>query len=414
MTAAASTSPDRYGVPPNVFIARQAIMDRSQRVWGYQLLYRDGPTMRANIDNAHEATATVILNAVLELGLDQTVGDRMTVLEFPRQTLLEYYSALLPSERVVLQVSANIGADIQVCAAVRYLRDQGYKIALKNFDFRYEGHPLLDMCDYVKLDVSHLREDHLQKSLALFRDRSCEKVAVRVGTQQVFDKVRALGFEYFQGFYLCQPQLIEARRNSPQSTLMMQLLAAVNKDVLDHNELEELMVRDVSVSYRLLRCLNSAAFSLSRPVETVRQALVMLGEENLRKWISMLALNANDDKPDELVRLAMVRGQMAYLLASRGGGVQASKAFIVGLLSVLDALLDRTMDDVLGELPLAEDVSEAIRGRTGRLGQILSCVIAHEAGSWDDVVLDGVTTETISAAWFDAVLWADENFQAGG
>ena len=412
MTAANSASsitPDgRFGVPPNVFIARQAILDRTQQTWGYQLLFRDGPTNRANIQNAHQATSTVILNAVLELGLDRTVGDHVTVLEFPRQTLLEYYSVLLPSDRVVLQVSANIGADIQVCAAVRYLRDQGYRVALNNFDFRYEGHPLLDLCDFVKLDVSKLRAEHLRQSLDIFRDKRCQKIAVRVGTQALYEQVRASGFDYFQGFYLCQPQMIEAHSTNPQTALMTELLAAVHKDEIDHDALEELIVRDVNVSYRLLRCLNSAAFSLPRKVESVRQALVMLGQDNLRKWVSMLAFMANDDTPDELVRIAMVRGQMCSLLSSHAGLPSPSKAFTVGLLSVLPALLDKRIEEVLAELPLSEDVAAAIREREGRLGKVLACVEAHEAGDWDHVALERVSTEQISASWFDAVLWADE------
>ncbi|MBV9947664.1 MAG: HDOD domain-containing protein [Myxococcales bacterium] len=388
------------------FVARQAILDREGKLLGYQLLFRDAAVDRANVIDPDEATATVLLNTFVDMGLTRVVGESRMFIEFPKQTLLAGYPGLLPSARVILQVPAETEPSIMVMSALSCLRGRGYKIALNRFSPSPEARRLLGVADYVKLDVLETPEGALRASIDCAHAAGVLAVASRVEDRIRYEAVRALGIDFFQGFYLADPQIVADRRAS-DGTRVLELLRAVHDPEVTIDRIDEIARSDVLLSYRLVRCLNSAAFALPQRVQSVRHALVLLGLENLRKWASVLALAASPDKPLELTRIALIRAQMCANLAPHVR-CDARALFAVGLFSVLDALLDRPMAEILETLHLDPELTLAILRREGKRGAVLGCAIAYERGDWDGVRLPGASLPAITSAWLRAVAWADE------
>jgi EAL and modified HD-GYP domain-containing signal transduction protein len=389
----------------DAFVARQAILDGAGRVLGYQLLFRDAPVQKANVTDPDRATATVILNTLVHIGLDRVVGGFPMFIEFPKQTLLDDYSALLPSDRVILQIPAAIEPSIAVRSAISCLRGRGYKIALSNYVESPEVRQLLALCDYVKVDVLSTGDEELAQWVKIARKARAHPIANKVENNARYEACRSLGFEFFQGYFLADPQIVADRRPAA-TTRVLELLRLLSDPRVTLDQIDEIVRSDVLLSYRLIRCLNSAAFAVPQKIQNVRHALVMLGIENLRKWAAVLALSAGTGKPVELMRIALIRAQMCTNLGALCR-FDSRSLFTVGLFSVLDALLDRPMLEILDALRLADDVVGAILQGEGRLGAILRCVIAYERGRWDDVRLDDVGIAEITSAWLRAVAWAD-------
>jgi EAL and modified HD-GYP domain-containing signal transduction protein len=227
-----------------------------------------------------------------------------------------------------------------------------------------------------------------------------------VGTARQYDTCRSLGFGYFQGFYLSDPRVLDQRRPPTSADRLLDLLRVVNDPGGKLADIERVILGDVTLTYRLLRYLNSARFGLPRQVSSVRQALVLVGLDNLKRWASVLALASAGGKPVELLRIALIRARMCKNLTYYTGG-DPETFFMAGLFSVLDALLDRPISEVLASIPLASEISDAILEHRGRAGEALSCVIAYERGKWNEVELRGCGPADIASAWFRAVEWTD-------
>jgi EAL and modified HD-GYP domain-containing signal transduction protein len=391
----------------DAFVARQAILDGAGKVLGYQLLFRDAPVANANVTDPDEATATVISNTLIHIGVDRVVGDFPMFIEFPKQMLLDNYSSLLPSERVVLQIPPEVEPSIAVISALSYLRNRGYKLALSRFSDGPDALKLLSLCDYVKLDVLTTPDAELRRTVELARKARARPIASKVENNARYKSCRALGFDFFQGFFLADPQIV-ADKKPTATTRVLELLRVLHDPKVSIDQLDEVVRRDVLLSYRLVRCLNSAAFGLPQRIQNVRHALVMLGIDNLRKWAAVLALSARPGKPVELMRIALIRAQMCAGLAPLAK-CETKSLFTVGLFSVLDALLDRPMAEIIEAVHLAEPIPSAILRGEGKAGAVLKCVVAYERADWDNVKLDSAGVAEITSAWLRAVAWADSS-----
>ncbi|HEY3594192.1 MAG TPA: HDOD domain-containing protein, partial [Polyangiaceae bacterium] len=359
----------------------------------------------ANVTDPDKATATVILNTMIHIGVERVVGDFPMFIEFPKQTLLENYSSLLPAERVVLQIPAEIEPSIGVVSALACLRNRGYKLALSRFEEGPEAQQLLALCDYVKLDVLTTTDAELRRNVELARKAKARPIASKVENNARYKTCRALGFDFFQGFFLADPQIV-ADKKPVATTRVLELLRVLHDPKVTIDQLDEIVRRDVLLSYRLVRCLNSAAFGMPQRIQNVRHALVMLGIDNLRKWAAVLALSARPGKPVELMRIALIRAQMCAGLAPLLR-CETKALFTMGLFSVLDALLDRPMREIIEAVQLAEPIPSAILRGEGKAGAILRCVVAYERADWDNVQLDSIGIAEITSTWLRAVSWAD-------
>lgn len=393
------------------YLARQPIYDDRLRVAGYELLFRAGPAETACFSDGDQATSEVITGSVVDIGLDNLVGSHPAFINTTRGFL--HGDLPLPElkSRIVLEVLEDIKVDDALVDRLTSLSQQGYRLALDDFVYGPGCERVLAVADYVKLDVQALSEDELVDHVARVRRHPARLIAEKVEDYAMLARCRALGFDLYQGFFFCRPRLISGKRPEANRLAVLQLITRLQDPTTGMDELERLVVCDPALSYRLLKYINSAYCAVRVKVTSIRQALIMVGTDMVRGWATLLVMSRlADGKPTELITTALVRARMCEILGQHDTRHDNSEYFTVGLLSVLDALLDLTMDDVVASLPFDEHVCAALRHRTGALGTALTRVIDYERGGpADDYINVG-----LSDAYVESLGWALETQQAIG
>jgi EAL and modified HD-GYP domain-containing signal transduction protein len=395
----------------DIFIGRQPIYDRKLGVYAYELLFRSKQSNAADITDGDKATSDVIVNTFLEIGLDNIVNKRRAFINLTRSFFVNHQTISLPKDRVVLELLEDIEADDEVIEGVKRLSEQGYTIALDDFIYHESLKPLVKLANLIKIDIMSLDKDEIRDHVLALRKHPVKLVAEKVETQQDFDYCLGLGFDYFQGYFFAQPKIIRGRRLPNNRIAILNLLRRLQDPDITPGQLEDLIAHDVAFSYRILRYVNSAAYSLSRKIESVQQAVVILGLQTINSWATLLAMSQVDNKPTELVVTAMVRGKMAEKLAEAQKCDRPDSFFTVGLFSALDALMDNTMEEILTQLPLADHISNALLHHQGIHGEILSCVLAYERGEWEQVKSSTLSMSRIRDCYLSALQWAEDTCQ---
>ncbi len=396
----------------DIFIGRQPIYDRRQKVYAYELLFRSEQRNVAEFVDGDRATSDVIVNTFMEIGLDNIVGDKLAFINLTRAFFVDENTISLPRDRVVLELLEDIEADADVVAGVTRLRKQGYAIALDDFIYRESLQALVELADIIKIDIMALSEEEIREHVAQLRRHPLRLLAEKVETREEFELCRELGFDYFQGYFFAQPRIIRGRSLPNNRLATLKLLSRLQDPDITPGELEELIVQDVAFSFRILRYVNSAAVALPRKIDSIQQAVVILGLSALRAWTTLLAMSRIDDKPAELVVTAMIRARMAENLARARKEPDPDAYFTVGLFSALDALMDNTMEEILTQLPLADHIAEALLRHSGPHGKALKCVLAYERGDWENIHCDALDTDEIRQAYLSAVQWATSTCKA--
>ena len=391
----------------DVYLGRQPIFGRRLEVRGYELLFRPGDTSAAGVLEGDRATSQVLLNACTELGLERVVGDRTAYVNLTRSFLVGRYPMPLPPDRVVLEVLEGQTVDAELIHGIEQLRSRGYRIALDDFDPNSGDAALLGVADIVKLDCRALSGEVLEKTVAALGPKGMELLAEKVETLEDFERCRDLGFDAFQGYFLSRPKNLHARTIPPNMVALLRLLSSLQDPDAEVEQIQSLVGQDVSLSYRLLRHINSASYALRQQLGSVREAVVYLGLARVRNLASLFLLARLDGRPSELIVTAMLRARMCELLALEGEMHRPDTHFTVGLLSALDALMECPLDVLLEHLPLAEPVRAALLRREGPLGETLACALAYESGDWDAVKCANVSAQGIRGAFLDAVSWVE-------
>ncbi len=390
-----------------LYLARQPIYDRKLHVFAYELLYRSDTLNQANITDGDQATSEVIVNAVLEIGLEHIVGHRPAFINMTRGFLTGALPLPLLKEKVVLEVLEDISADKELVAGLEHLAESGYVIALDDFTYRPDLKRLIEIAHIVKLDVLALEPDDLSAHVDLLRDYNVKLVAEKVETQDELARCRALGFDYYQGNFFCQPDMVTGKRLGGNRLVLVKLVAQLQDPTVDTDEVELLIVQDASLAYRLLRYINSAFYALESRVTSIRHAIILLGPETIKKWASLLLMvRLGENKPHELIVTGMVRAKMCEIIGAVDANRTPDQYFTVGLFSILDALMDMPLPKVLEKLPLAEDTNMALTRRSGELGEVLRDVLDYEKGAQG--TRNDTDADIYQNAYLDAIKWADD------
>jgi c-di-GMP-related signal transduction protein len=360
------------------FVARQPIFNREQQIFGYELLFRDGVDNFFKAEDP-EAAARSTLDSSLLVGLDLLCDGQRAFINCTRDLLLKDCMTLLPSGQAVVEVLETVEPDDLVMAACERLKVAGYTIALDDFIANDPRQPMIPMADILKVDFARTTLADRATILKEHKGSRCRMLAEKVETRDDFVKAKEMGFVYFQGFYLRHPEILKARE-IPQNRLnYLRLLEMVSRQEMVLRELEELIKREASVLYRLLRYLNSPVFGFATTIRSVRHALAILGEREVRRWIRLVALvSAGMDKSSDMVLCALVRARFCELLSPRVGQTE-SDLFLLGLLSMMDAILEIPMTQVLEHVPLDAETKAVLLGGTGRLRPVYQLMLAREA-----------------------------------
>ncbi len=392
---------------PNVYVGRQPIFDRDLGVIAYELLYRSG--VNGNAAGAvcgEQASKQTIVNTFLEIGLDRLVGNRPAAINLTEDFFVEADKLPFAPGQVILEVLEDIPVTPRLIEGIEHLSNAGFTIALDDYLYSPSHAPLLKLADIVKIDLMRLDRDQLAEHVRVLRQYPVELVAEKVETEEEFNYCKSLGFDYFQGYFLSRPQVIEGESLPNNRLAVLNLLAVLHDASADAEDLADAINADVALSYKMLKLINSAAFNLPRKIESIHRGVLLLGRRKLASWASMIALNAMTDRPSELLRMAMTRAKMCELLAEKAGLSPLESYFTVGLFSALDLLMQRPLDSLVKPLPLSEEVMTALLERQGQLGEALVCALAYELGDFESCRFADLSTDDVVIANIEAVTWA--------
>jgi c-di-GMP-related signal transduction protein len=367
------------------FIARQPIFDMKRVVYGYELLFRSGTANffpGLHMDLACVSTA----DNLFLFGIERLTRGRHAFVNCSRDFLVRDYAALLPKDRVVIEILENTEPDPEVIAACKRLKHAGFAIALDDFIEVGRWGDLVDLADFIKVDFLATPADAQRDFCREFSRRNIRMLAEKVETYADFERARDYGYAFVQGYFFSRPEIV-TRHDIPSNKInYVRVLQAVTRSELDRDEVTERIKAEASLSYRLLRYLNSPAFFLASEVRSIPHALMLLGERGIRRWVSLVAMACmGDDKPQELLLLPLMRARFCELLAPLAGlDESANDLFLLGLLSAIDAILDMKMEDVLKEITLRAEIREALLGHPNAFRRIFDVVLAFEHAAWDD------------------------------
>ncbi|MGD8845240.1 MAG: HDOD domain-containing protein [Desulfobacteraceae bacterium] len=367
------------------YVARQPIFDHRKKISGYELLFRDRMAKYNPSVDGDVATSTVLSNSYFSIGMESLVGDKRSFINFTQSLLLQKLPLLLPTQSTVIEILEDVNPTEELVTACQEMAKQGYHFALDDFIYTPKLQPLIELANIIKFDFRLSSMDEIHCYLKKIRRRDDLIIlAEKVETYDEYQRAIEMGFNLFQGFFFCKPQLISGKEIPGSQIALLQIMAEVNQPDFKIEKIEALISPDVSLSYKLLRYINSAFFSTAQRISSIQQALVYLGESEIRRFVSLVAMsNLAEGKPGELIRASCIRGKFCELI---GGYVKeratGSELFTLGMFSLIDAILDHPMGKVMNALPLSEDIKTALVERKGRLSGYLFLAETYEKGQW--------------------------------
>jgi EAL and modified HD-GYP domain-containing signal transduction protein len=401
------------------YAARQPILDKNKKLFAYELLFRD------SIDNVFpdidgdEATSKMIEASQFNMGISEFTGNKPAFINFTLETLNKHYPEMLATDEVVVEILETIKPGKKLLSLCKDLHKKGYTLALDDYEHQSVWAHFYPFISIIKIDIQQSNLDDIKQVISAITDFPHIKLlAEKVETHEEYNQMLNLGFEYFQGYFFAKPEMMKTKTLSPSQMAMAELLYETSKTELDLNSITGVFERDVSLSYKLLRYANSAIFRRRSEISTIKQALVILGSGELKRFIGlMFAVNANPDKPSELITLAMTRAKFCELIAKDiPNQIDISIAFLTGLLSMIDAILDEEMSSVLEKLPLSQEIKDPLLTKKGVMAAIIKLVELIEHADWDNT---NVITEKLKLDkdkvveyYNQALVWADEQTQS--
>lgn len=400
-----------------IFVARQPIFDIKKNVYAYELLFRSG------LDNYYDtcldgdnSTAKLIVNSFLLIGLENVTNQKKAFINFTRNLILNRAPSLIPNHLVSVELLEDIEPDENIVNACSELKAKGYEVVLDDFVFSEKYRPLMALADIIKIDFLQTKGIDRKRIVELSGGGPVKFLAEKVETEADFQEALDLGFELFQGYFFSKPIIISGRDIPSVKLNHLRLLSEINRPDVEFEKLEEIIKHDVSLTYKLLRFINSAYFRFSIKVESIKHALVLLGVREVKKWASILAMGViGEDKPQEVINMSLVRAKFCELIAQEIGKKSvASDFFMMGLFSFIDVMIGRPMSEILGNLYLDENVKNALLGEKNIYAEVFALVVAYESGNWERVgdlsARIGLSEIGLPTYYFSSTKWATMSF----
>jgi EAL and modified HD-GYP domain-containing signal transduction protein len=399
----------------NAFIGRQPILNRQQQIIGYELLFRlDQASLTADFSSDMQAGTNILVNTLSNMGADWLVGSKLAFVNVATSMLESNFLELLHPQRVVLEIVESVNATPELLSRAKELRAQGFGIALDDFTYTPQTAPFLEFANYVKLDIQQLGLENVKSLSKELRKFPVLQVAEKVETKEEFKYCLDVGLDCFQGYYFARPETLSAKVINPAYANILSLLNMLRNNA-EIAEIENALKRDVALSFKLLRYINSAGFGLSCEIHSFRHAVTILGYQKLYRWLTLLLVTASSDAgtPPALMKTAVTRGRLVELMGSHMlDGTDRDNLFIVGVFSLLDVMLDMPMEQILETLLLPENVSEALLSRTGIYGPFLELAEACEDPDMTSVPSLSeqlqITPDMLNRAHVSALAWVEE------
>ncbi|WP_412500244.1 EAL and HDOD domain-containing protein [Vibrio cyclitrophicus] len=395
------------------YVARQPILNRNKNTLGYELLFRDGErnAYPAHIES-NRATYRLIVENFLSVGLNPSISSSRCFINFPYQSLIRRLPLSLPKDKVVVEILETCKPTDELLDAVKELYQAGYMIALDDFTSTPEWERFLRYTHIVKLNIMQMGLDEACDLVKAHQGKKFSFLAERVETEQEFKQAKEAGFKFFQGYFFSKPQIIKTKYISPEQVIAMELFQEVCKPDVDFQRVESIVAKDVALSYKLLRFVNTMSPRLEVTISSFRQALVYLGQEKLKMFVSLaVASYVSDKKPKELYGLSLQRAQFCQRMSRyQAFAGHTEQAFMIGLFSLLDALLDLSLENLVEQLPLCKSIKVALLRREGPYGTLLALEESFEHADWqqiDEHCADlGLNVEQVKTELTEARRWS--------
>jgi len=390
------------------YVGRQAILTPKLHVVAYELLYRDSFENRARFTSVDQASAATMLNAFVEMGIETLVGDLQVYVNLPASFLLGKYPLPIPPGRAVLEVLEDVPVTSELIAALREFKNRGFLIALDDFVLDERTKPLVPCADVIKLDVLGVPFEKTAAAVAALRPMGVQLLAEKVSTYEELERLKTLKFDLYQGFFFDKPIISRTRRLPHNRGVLIQLLGKLYNPRSDLRDIERLLAGDVGLTVRLLRLASSVVMARGSPIGTIAQAVHRLGMQEVAALVVVVMVAGFDDKPVELITESLIRAKLCELLAERSGVHTPSELFTAGLLSLLDAMLDQPLEELLRQLPITPLIADALSNSGSPAANVVAASRAQESGDFETLVELGFKPALVTRAWRDAVSWARE------
>ncbi|HCX65250.1 MAG TPA: hypothetical protein DHN33_08585 [Eubacteriaceae bacterium] len=405
-----------------VYIARQPIFDRRHKVVAYELLYREDPQSNFHNDlmDDHVATSRVLINSFLNLGLENITEGKKAFVNFGEKTLTEDISVYFTPSVLTVEILENVKITENILNACVELKKKGYQIAIDDFEEQNEVQyeKILPYIDILKVDLFANPKESWRAIAKNYRGKGIKLLAEKVETEEVYNQVRDMGYDYFQGYFFSKPKIVAAKNLTSYEMKCFDILRELNEQEPDYDRLAELVEQDVNLSYKFLKITNSPIFYLKMPIASIRQALVYLGIKEIRRFISMLLVyEIKGNKPDELIKKALVRGKLCELIGQlTASSRRTSELFLLGLFSLIDAMLEQSKENLVKELPLEQDVKECLLEKetpaNKEIYHIYKSVISFDDEHWsvfDQHIKEiDIQPTTFNEMHVQSIAWAKE------
>lgn len=399
-----------------VYTARQAIFNRKTHVVAYELLFRDGEENRFPDIDPHEATSKLIMRTHLNEGLSAVSMGKRALINFTEQCLLSGLAELLPKEQVIIEILETVTPSDEIYEKCRALFHSGYILALDDFIYKKEWVRFLPFVKLIKFDISKTPLKSLVGLLEQLKKlKNIRLLAERVETQEEFKEAKAMGFHFFQGYFFCKPEMRKSKDVDAQSAILVSLYQELSRPHLNIAKISNYFEQDVGLTYKLLRYINSGILPLKTQITSIRQALIYLGEAQIRKLVALLTTaTLAKNKSKEITRLSIVRARSCELAVRKVSPGQTDDAFLMGLLSLIGVMLDKPIEDVMETLPVSDDIKEALQDPkcSSPLRIVFNAVCLYEKGSWHLTSLEcqkvRLSYDALASAYQQALVWAQQ------
>jgi len=399
----------------DVFIARQPIFNKNKKTFGYELLFRDGYKNSFPDIDGNTATSKVLSNIFFSFGFDEIISNKNAFINFTKDHILNKIPLAFPNKNLVVEVLEDIPPEPEIAEALYEFKKKGYKIALDDFVFSKEYEILIELSDIIKFDIIATPLDEIKPLIKKLKTKykNITFLAEKVETYEEFKEAKKLGFSLFQGYFFAKPELISNREIPSQKLSIVKLLREIGSDNPDTEKILDIIKKDISISYKLLKFINSAYFNRPYSIDTIKDAMTFLGTDDLKKYISLIAAAAlTDNKPNELLKSSVLRARMTELIGSELKlDFRPDQLFTIGLFSLIEAMLDKKMEDIIYEISFSEKISNALLGKNNATKTVLTLISCIESGKWNKIHklsnIDHNTMTKLSEFYIDAIKMAD-------
>ncbi|WP_315113959.1 HDOD domain-containing protein [Clostridium intestinale] len=400
----------------DIFLARQPIFDKKNKIIAYELLFRTGILNKYNSVDGDNATIEVIKNTLFNFGIEKIAKSKKVFINFTENILKSNILDLLSPEYVVVEILEDIEPTLEIINICKKLKEMKYTIALDDFVFHNKYKSLMEFVDIIKVDFRITNGEERKEVIKKIKNKNIKFLAEKVETIEEFNDAVKYGYSYFQGYYLSKPVVISGKKIPENKIIHMRLLEELNSKDFSLEKVEELIKKDISLSYKLLRIVNSAEFGLKHKVTSIKQALSYTGEIQVKKWLYLVSIKAiGDDRPDFIIFESLARAKFGELIFLKTRFKNDSfNAYLTGMLSLVDVILEKPIDEILEEILVDEEVKSALIGeKNNKYGFLLSLILNYEQGKIDKIFelmeYFNISTDELRSSYMEAIEWSHRN-----